>query len=234
MVSIKIDATGRRVDLNQRPEVTKGTVEYVAPTDYMVRPPMLPVYFFLIDVSITAVRSVMVEVVAQTINSCLDELPGIPRTQIGFATFDSTIHFYNMKMLVVSDLDDIFVPLPDYLLVNLSESRSVVETFLDSLPSMFQDKVNLESAFGPALKAAFMIMVTLKDNDNEMSRRLKKVLEKFRSTDCAYYQLCHLVRQGEHPKEGFFLLSNLFEDQMGANIGYADWMLQISRQVQQA
>lgn len=63
------------------------------------------------------------------------------------------------QMLVVSDLDDIFVPLPDDLLVNLSESRSVVEAFLDSLPSMFQDNVNLESAFGPALKAAFMVMV---------------------------------------------------------------------------
>ena len=135
------------------------------------------------------------KVVANTIKSCLDELPGFPRTQIGFATFDSTIHFYNMKvccvisittinisgfpqfiliilcvmllqssltqpqMLVVSDLDDIFIPLPDDLLVNLSESRSVVETFLDSLPTMFQDNVNLESAFGPALKAAFMVMV---------------------------------------------------------------------------
>lgn len=63
------------------------------------------------------------------------------------------------QMLVVSDLDDIFIPLPDDLLVNLSESRSVVETFLDGLPSMFQDNVNLESAFGPSLKAAFMIMV---------------------------------------------------------------------------
>jgi hypothetical protein len=63
------------------------------------------------------------------------------------------------QMLVVSDLDDIFIPLPDDLLVNLSESRSVVEAFLDSLPTMFQDNVNLESAFGPALKAAFMVMV---------------------------------------------------------------------------
>lgn len=63
------------------------------------------------------------------------------------------------QMLVVSDLDDIFIPLPDDLLVNLSESRSVVETFLDSLPSMFQDNMNLESAFGPALKAVFMILV---------------------------------------------------------------------------
>ncbi|MCI22279.1 protein transport protein SEC24-like, partial [Trifolium medium] len=105
-------------------------------------------------------------VAAQTIKSCLDELPGFPRTQIGFATFDSTIHFYNLKstltqpqMWVVSDLDDIFIPLPDDLLVNLSESRSVVEAFLDSLPTMFQDNVNLESAFGPALKAAFMVMV---------------------------------------------------------------------------
>ncbi|KAJ1425544.1 Zinc finger, Sec23/Sec24-type [Sesbania bispinosa] len=164
----QLDATGRRVDLNQRPELTKGTVEFVAPAEYMVRPPMPPIYFFLIDVSISAVRSGMIEVVAQTIRSCLDKLSGFPRTQIGFATFDSTIHFYNMKssltqpqMLVVSDLDDIFVPLPDDLLVNLSESRSVVETFLDSLPTMFQDNVNLESAFGPSLKAAFMVMSQL-------------------------------------------------------------------------
>lgn len=63
-------------------------------------------------------------------------------------------------MMVVSDLDDIFVPLPDDLLVNLSESRGVVEAFLDSLPSMFQDNYNVESAFGPALKAAYMVMVS--------------------------------------------------------------------------
>ena len=60
-----------------------------------------------------------------------------------------------------------------------------------------------------------------------------KVLEKFRNTDRAYYQLCHLVRQGEQPKEGFLLLANLVEDQMGGTGGYADWMLQIARQVQQ-
>ncbi|KAL2238824.1 UNVERIFIED_CONTAM: Protein transport protein Sec24-like protein [Sesamum indicum] len=163
-----VDATGRRVDLDQRPELTKGSVEFIAPAEYMVRPPMPPLYFFLIDVSITAVQSGMLEVMAQTIKSCLDSLPGSTRTQIGFITYDSTIHFYNMKssltqpqMMVVSDLDDIFVPLPDDLLVNLSESRSVVEAFLDSLPSMFQENTNVESAFGPALKAAFMVMSQL-------------------------------------------------------------------------
>ncbi|XP_024021951.1 protein transport protein Sec24-like At3g07100 [Morus notabilis] len=163
-----LDGTGRRIDLDQRPELTQGSVEFVAPTEYMVRPPMPPLYFFLIDVSTSAVRSGMIEVVAKTIRSCLDKLPGFPRTQIGFATFDSTLHFYNLKsslnqpqMMVVADLDDIFVPLPDDLLVNLSESRSVAETFLDNLPSMFQDNLNVESAFGPALKASLMLMSQL-------------------------------------------------------------------------
>lgn len=160
-----LDASGRRIDMDQRPELTKGSVDFVAPTEYMVRPPMPPLYFFLIDVSISAVKSGMLEVAAKTIKSCLDELPGSPRTQIGFITYDSTLHFYNMKssltqpqMMIVSDLDDIFVPLPDDLLVNLSESRHVVDSFLDSLPTMFLDNVNVESAFGPALKAAFMVM----------------------------------------------------------------------------
>ncbi|KAI8522966.1 hypothetical protein RHMOL_Rhmol13G0038300 [Rhododendron molle] len=124
-----LDPSGRRVDLNERPELTKGSVEFIAPAEYMVRPPMPPLYFFLIDVSISAVRSGMLE-----------------------------SSLVQPQMMVVSDLDDLFVPLPDDLLVNLSESRIVVDAFLDSLASMFQDNVNVESAFGPALKAAYMVM----------------------------------------------------------------------------
>ncbi|XP_042053619.1 protein transport protein Sec24-like At3g07100 [Salvia splendens] len=163
-----LDASGRRVDLDQRPELLKGSIELIAPAEYMVRPPMPPLFLFLIDVSVSAAKSGVLEVVAQTIKSSLDNLPGYPRTQIGFITYNSTIHFYNMKsslmqpqMMVISDLDDVFVPLPDDLLVNLSESRNVVEAFLDSLPSMFQDNMNVESAFGPALKAAFTVMSKL-------------------------------------------------------------------------
>ncbi|WOL13216.1 protein transport protein Sec24-like [Canna indica] len=163
-----LDASGRRTDVDQRPELSKGSVEFVASTEYMVRPPMPPLYFFLIDVSMPAIRSGLLEIVARTIKSSLDDLPGFPRTQIGFITFDSTLHFHNLKssltqpqMLVVADLDDIFLPLPDDLLVNLSESRHVVDAFLDSLPIMFQGSANIESALGPALKAALMVMSQL-------------------------------------------------------------------------
>lgn len=61
-------------------------------------------------------------------------------TQVGFCTFNSSVHYYNLKsdlsqpqMLVVPDLADPFLPVPDDLLVNLSESRSVVDTLLDNL-----------------------------------------------------------------------------------------------------
>ena len=37
-------------------------------------------------------------------------------------------------MMVVAEIDDPFVPLPDDLLVNLRDSRAVVEALLDSLP----------------------------------------------------------------------------------------------------
>lgn len=58
-----LDANGRRCDADQRPELSKGSVEFVAPTEYMVRPPMPPIYFFLIDVSLSAVKSGMLEVI---------------------------------------------------------------------------------------------------------------------------------------------------------------------------
>lgn len=75
--------------------------------------------------------------------------------------------------------------------------------------------------------------VTLLERDNEMSRKLMRILEKLRESGPAYYQLCHLVRQGEQPRENFFLLTNLVEDQISGASSYTDWVLQLHQQVQQ-
>ncbi|KAK6230145.1 hypothetical protein QUC31_001663 [Theobroma cacao] len=81
--------------------------------------------------------------------------------------------------------------------------------------------------------AAELSKVTLSEHDNEMSRRLMRVLKKLRESDRSYYQLSYLVRQGEQPREGLLLLVNLLEDQMGGTSGYVDWITLIHRQVQQ-
>jgi hypothetical protein len=43
-----LDSTGRRTDMNERPELSRGCVEFIAPSEYMVRPPQPPSYFFVI------------------------------------------------------------------------------------------------------------------------------------------------------------------------------------------
>ena len=48
---------------------------------------------------------------------------------------------------------------PDDLLVNLKESRVLVDMLLDNLPSMFEKKTNnVEVALGPALQCGYKVM----------------------------------------------------------------------------
>ena len=48
------------------------------------------------------------------------------------------------QMVVMSDIEDPFVPLPDDLLVNLTESRAVVEALLESLPATFAGNAQVD------------------------------------------------------------------------------------------
>ncbi|KTG27096.1 hypothetical protein cypCar_00037667 [Cyprinus carpio] len=174
---------------HKRPEVQSATIEFIAPSEYMLRPPQPAVYLFVLDVSHNAVETGYLDVVCQALLDSLDSLPGDARTKIGFITFDSNIHFYNMQeglsqpqMLIVSDIDDVFVPTPDSLLVNLKECREVsecglgwsdvtldalismllslqlVQDLLASLPQMFGQTMETQSALGPALQAAFKLL----------------------------------------------------------------------------
>ncbi|KAK9861048.1 hypothetical protein WJX84_009471 [Apatococcus fuscideae] len=160
-----LDMEGHRQDRNERPELSHGSVEFVAPAEYMVRAPMPPTYFFVIDVTSPAMIARSVEAIAATIRDVLDQLPGGERTRVGFLTFDAHLQFWCLKsgstqpqMMVVSDLDEPFVPQPDDLLVNLRDSKPAVEALLDSLPATFANNPSFESALGPALQAAFLVM----------------------------------------------------------------------------
>jgi protein transport protein SEC24 len=162
-----LDETGKRTDRFERPELHKGAVEYIAPGEYMVRPPQPPVFMFVIDVSYAAVSTGMLHAVIDGIKQAIQQqlMPGGQRLQVGIITYDTSIHFYNLnpnlsqpQMLVVADLEDLFLPLPDDILVNAYESESSIINLLDSLPSLFQDTKVSESCMGSAVKGAFLAM----------------------------------------------------------------------------
>jgi protein transport protein SEC24 len=134
-----------------------------------VRPPQPCVFFFVIDVSFAAVQSGAVATAARTILDTLDRLPNSDnRTKVGFMTVDSTLHFYNLgsavvepQMLVLADLEEVFLPQPDDLLVNLTESRKQVEALLSKLGDMFRETHNVGNALGTALQAVYKLLVGL-------------------------------------------------------------------------
>lgn len=67
---------GRRRDADERPELCYGTVEYVAPATFSVRPPMPPTHFFLIDVSYQAVTSGAMHSACRTVKQLLSSIQG--------------------------------------------------------------------------------------------------------------------------------------------------------------
>ncbi|XP_041079880.1 protein transport protein Sec24A isoform X2 [Polyodon spathula] len=150
---------------HKRPEVQNPTIEFIAPSEYMLRPPQPAVYLFVLDVSHNAVETGYLDTVCRSLLDSLSLLPGDTRTKIGFITFDSTVHFYNLQeglsqpqMLVVSDIEDIFIPTPDSLLVNLNECKELVQDLLKGLPQMFTRTLETQCALGPALQAAFRLL----------------------------------------------------------------------------
>ena len=100
-----------------RPEINHSVVEFVAPTEYMVRPPQPAVYVFLIDVSHAAVQcgaqfrlvcmhaltdSSAVGMVATATRTILENLERIPdedeRTKVAIICYDISLYFFSMPV----------------------------------------------------------------------------------------------------------------------------------------
>ncbi|KAG9630902.1 hypothetical protein KCU64_g16874, partial [Aureobasidium melanogenum] len=152
------------IDRWQRPELNYSVMEFVAPQEYMVRAPQPLVYLFLFDVSVASVQSGLLATAARCVAESLDRIPNADRrTRLAFMAVDSSLHYFTIprddsgttdsNMLVVSDLDEPFLPTPDGLLVSLADSRQNIETFLGKLQSMFQSTQNGLSAMGSAMRA---------------------------------------------------------------------------------
>ncbi|EDS35483.1 transport protein SEC24 [Culex quinquefasciatus] len=152
-------------DPTRRPEVKSSTIEFIAPSEYMLRPPQPAIYLFLLDVSSLAQQTGYLHTVCRTLIEHLDSLPGDARTQVGFIAYNSAIHFYNIAEgynqpheVTVLDVDDVFLPYPDNLLINLKECKELVKDLLTQLPKRFEHAHDTHSALGAALQVAYKMM----------------------------------------------------------------------------
>lgn len=115
-----VDQYGTRRDVQERPELSRGSVEYVVPPAYTVRPPQEPILVFLLDVSLFAIQTGLVTSALQSIQYLLPSMAQNRRKKIGIVTFDTAVHYYRMNnatsssisMSICPDIDDPVAPLP--------------------------------------------------------------------------------------------------------------------------
>ncbi|KAI9841665.1 MAG: COPII coat Sec23p-Sfb3p heterodimer component [Sclerophora amabilis] len=166
---------GVRIDRDQRPELTRGTVEFMVPKEYWAQDPVGLRWLFLIDVGQEAVNKGFLESFCEGIVAALysgDSTEGDdssatqstrlpPGSKIAVVTFDKDIHFYNLsanldkaQMMVMPDIEDPFVPLSDGLFVDPYDSKDTISNLLNQLPEIFSHIKNPEPALLPTLNAA--------------------------------------------------------------------------------
>lgn len=80
--------------------------------------------------------------------------------KVGFITYNNTVHFYNIKgslaqpqMMVVGDLQEMFMPLLDGFLCDVEESAAVIDSLMEQIPAMFADTRDTEVVLLPAIQA---------------------------------------------------------------------------------
>lgn len=178
------DPSGVRVDRLQRPELMLGTCEFLVPKEYWAKEPVGLRWLFLIDVSQVSMQQKFVESVCEGIRNALyddaseetvvgqngTEPPAgrLPAgSKVGIVTYDKEVHFYNLsasldqaQMMVMTDLDEPFVPLSEGLFVDPQESKPIISSLLNQLPTLFSAAKAPEPALLPTLNAALAALAS--------------------------------------------------------------------------
>ncbi|KAI5726271.1 hypothetical protein M8J77_026255 [Diaphorina citri] len=165
-----MDALGQRMDKYQRPELCLGSYELIVSEQYCrdSKFPNPPALIFILDVSYSNVKSGLVQLLCSRMAEILAELTN-ERLRVGFITYASSVHFYNIKaslvkpeLLEVTDVHEMFMPLLDGFLGTVQEAGAAIESLMEQIPPLFQDTRETETLLLPAIQAG---MEALKAND---------------------------------------------------------------------
>ncbi|KAI3657284.1 hypothetical protein MP638_002224 [Amoeboaphelidium occidentale] len=162
-----LDQNGYRVDWHQRPELQAGVVEYKATKEFSTKPPVPANFVFVVDVSYPSVQAGVLGSFIEALEEILEYFPMDEESEespcsIGLITFDRVLHFYDLNpslsqahVHVVSDVDDVFVPIQTGFLVNPHKSGEIIKLLLKQLHGLHSNpRPGVENCFGAAMKAA--------------------------------------------------------------------------------
>lgn len=147
-----VNHMGQRMDSDDKPELKYGSVDYVVESpDYYINPPQPSKYIFAVDISLSSINSGLSLSSLQSMKSCLmaNLIPGCNesaggKSRVAIITFDKSIHFFDargcdpndsskqVKMNIVSDIEDPFVPIGgDALFLTPQEAICAIDAAIE-------------------------------------------------------------------------------------------------------
>ncbi len=161
-----LDMMGRRADISSRPELLHGTIDVVAPADYMLKKPSKASILFALDCSRASVQSGAFMAYVQTVKEFIQNPRVSSRySRVGIVTFDNNVQFYDLRetlnepqIMIMSDILEPFVPLNDGLFFDPIASKEIALSLLERLPKLFQETRILDSCLGSVVSACVEAM----------------------------------------------------------------------------
>ena len=92
------NSAGVRFDRQDRPELSRGTVEYKVGEEFCTRAAQRPLYAFVIDTTRAAHQSGVFDAVLQALRACIEALRDAPRARVGFCVFDTVVHVIALRV----------------------------------------------------------------------------------------------------------------------------------------
>ncbi|KAL5966595.1 Protein transport protein Sec24B [Taenia solium] len=156
-------ATQTYGDPSRRPEIRSATVEFIAPSEYMLRPPQAATYVFCLEVSRAAVTTGYLDLVCNLIADQLTKMPGGSRRQVAVLTFDSGVQFYvlsgkKMRMVICQDLSEVFLPDLNGMVNRINDCAEPIIDLLRQIPSEFADTQETSNCLGFVLQTALKLI----------------------------------------------------------------------------
>lgn len=158
--------------IQNRYELNYGVNEFMATPEYMVRAPQSLNLVFLLDVTKNSIANGLLATSVRTILDSLDRIPNDQgRANVSFIGVDSRLSYFtipqdseenkDISMLVVAppiDDDEIIMPSPDDLMVNLKSCRNNIEKLLNNFASYFISNQSTDFDLANALKSGHSLL----------------------------------------------------------------------------
>ncbi len=134
-------------DYSNCPELTKPTIDFIAPSNFKSSKVFIPHYLFMIDISENSYQLGLPGYIINSIQTNLESIHNAENSYIGFALYDQkNIYFFyveneDVRLTIMGDITDPFCPISlKKLYLKVNDDKERIEKLIEKLNYFIDEK----------------------------------------------------------------------------------------------